>query len=409
VEHHTRECMPQIAHAEQLAAEVITPAGETSSSILAMFLSSNRIADNRTRILAVPADVESKLAERLPGYMVPTILFVLPNLPMTTTDKIDRRRLREIGASYSAQQLADLRSQTQGEKRMPSTEIENKLQQLCSQVLNISSASIGMDDSFFRLGGNSIAAMKLVAQARNVDLQLSVADIFKHPLLCDLSQRVVVGSANSNRDVPAFSLVGSMSGTPDDLGTALAGHGLDVQLIEDAYPCTPLQEALLSVTTRKPGHYVLQTVLHLSPDIDLNRFRASWERTVQSCPILRTRILYHQNYGLLQMAIKEDINWLETESLEDHLRRANETPVELGQPLTRYSLICDPTTQNSQFVWTIHHALFDGVSMSLVLDLLHNIYQGNQPKNRLEYKYFMRYALDKRDTVAETYWRLELA
>jgi amino acid adenylation domain-containing protein/non-ribosomal peptide synthase protein (TIGR01720 family) len=198
VEYHVRECMLEAEHAEQLAAEVIVPGNDDASPLLAVFLSggggyqpedspADRSSDKAVQsgicVLAVPVEAEGRLAERLPCYMVPTVCFVLPRLPMTITDKINRKRLREIGASYSVQQLADLRSKAQGDKRMASTDTERRLQQLWARVLNIDPASIGVEDSFFQLGGDSITAMKLVAEARSVDLQLSVADIFQQPTI----------------------------------------------------------------------------------------------------------------------------------------------------------------------------------------------------------------------------------
>ncbi len=46
------------------------------------------------------------------------------------------------------------------------------MQQLWAKVLRIEPESIGLDDSFFRLGGDSIGAMKLVGKARQAGLQL---------------------------------------------------------------------------------------------------------------------------------------------------------------------------------------------------------------------------------------------
>ncbi|KAG9375543.1 hypothetical protein A1F94_013893 [Pyrenophora tritici-repentis] len=119
-----------------------------------------------------PSQVDSQLSERLPSYMVPGVYFSVAQLPMTTSCKTDRKRLREIGATFSAQQLAELRTRSQGPKRQPSTDKEKAMQQLWAQVLNIDADSIGLDDSFFRLGGDSIAAMKLVAEARKQNVHL---------------------------------------------------------------------------------------------------------------------------------------------------------------------------------------------------------------------------------------------
>jgi hypothetical protein len=99
--------------------------------------------------------------------MVPAVYFAVRELPMTATGKTDRKRLREMGASFTAQQLADLRGGQRGEKRQPTTDAERKLQGLWARALNLDPASIGLDDSFFRLGGDSVTAIKMANMARS--------------------------------------------------------------------------------------------------------------------------------------------------------------------------------------------------------------------------------------------------
>ncbi|OSS43187.1 hypothetical protein B5807_12177, partial [Epicoccum nigrum] len=250
--------------------------------------------------------------------------------------------------------------------------------------------------------------MKLVAEARKTGLQLSVADVFQHPRLWALAKRGVVNSKPPEIDVPPFSLTGNMPALLDDLVTVLSGYGLDKQAIEDAYPCTPLQEGLISLTTRRPGDYVLQTTLRLSPDIDLSRFRAAWEFIVQSCAILRTRIIYHDTYGLLQIVIKEEAGWIDVDTLGHYLEEDQKTKMGLGKPLTQYALVHDLKTSQKLFVWTVHHALYDRTSQSLIFGLLNSIYNGTPITPYREYKYFIRYTLDQSDETAKVYWGSEL-
>jgi len=51
------------------------------------------------------------------------------------------------------------------------------------QVRNVKPASIGLDDSFFRLGSDSNVAMRLVGEARGMGMQRSVVDLFRDPQL----------------------------------------------------------------------------------------------------------------------------------------------------------------------------------------------------------------------------------
>ncbi|CAI7608715.1 unnamed protein product [Penicillium glandicola] len=103
VEHHILDCLP--TKASQVVAEVIVPEGETSHrSVLVAFIQvdENDMKVNEKSTLPaktypMAADIKKKLAYHLPSYMVPAAFFALPDLPLTATGKMNRRRLREIG------------------------------------------------------------------------------------------------------------------------------------------------------------------------------------------------------------------------------------------------------------------------------------------------------------------------
>jgi aryl carrier-like protein len=65
---------------------------------------------------------------------------------------------------------------------------EQTLQHLWARVLHREADSIGPDDNFFRLGGDSILVMKLASQAGDQGLKIRVPDVFLHPRLKDLAR-----------------------------------------------------------------------------------------------------------------------------------------------------------------------------------------------------------------------------
>ncbi|CAE7221409.1 Nonribosomal peptide synthetase 3, partial [Pyrenophora teres f. teres] len=201
IEHHLRECLPE---ATQMAVEVILPSEESKHATLAAFV---RLEQDYCHI---PAVVDA-LAERLPTHMIPTIFITLEVFPMTTSGKTDRKVLREIGASFTPQQLANVRTSRQGQKRQPTTPAERAMQQLWAGVLAIAPDSIGLDDSFFRLGGDSIAAMKLVGEVRRAGIQLTVADLFRNPRLDQLTAAATASTHASPVSIPQVEHVGPVA------------------------------------------------------------------------------------------------------------------------------------------------------------------------------------------------------
>ncbi|MFF9645648.1 non-ribosomal peptide synthetase [Kitasatospora aureofaciens] len=109
--------------------------------------------------------------ERLPAYMVPTAFVSVPALPLTPNGKLDRRALPEPSTGST--------------RRAPTTERQRQLCALFAEVLE--APEIGVDDSFFELGGQSLAAMRLVSRIRaELKVPLTVTQFFDVPSVAAL-------------------------------------------------------------------------------------------------------------------------------------------------------------------------------------------------------------------------------
>ncbi|KAH7116165.1 hypothetical protein B0J11DRAFT_593923 [Dendryphion nanum] len=419
VESHVRDCIPGI---EEVVAEVISPVGKESSPMLAVFVVETREENTdssaadpaHTSVMQIGADITDKLHEVLPRYMVPGVFFTFSQLPMTAAGKIDRRRLREIGSSFSVQQLADMRTPNLEEKPQPSTKSERVMQQLWAQVLRLKSDSIGLDDSFFRLGGDSIAAMKLVGNARQAGIHLTVANIFQHPRLAEMSCLKSAYTHSVTEEIPAFSLLLGQDVDVAQVREEVAiSCNINTAIVEDIYPCSPLQEGLISLTLKKAGgDYVMQSVLELKDSIDEGAFRAAWEQVVHSTPILRTRIIQHDKLGLLQVVVAEKLKWTEAvaDNLDEYAKQDKDHVIKLGEPLARYNIVKEPRRGGRRwFVWTIHHALYDGWTLPRIVDKVREVYNGGTPEKQPGFNTFIGYLGQQDQKAVETYWTDSLA
>ncbi|BCB89714.1 non-ribosomal peptide synthetase [Phytohabitans suffuscus] len=111
----------------------------------------------------------------LPDYMVPSAFAVLDSLPLTPNGKLDRRALPEpVFAGASAY-------------REPGTPRQETLCSLFADALGV--ARVGVDDSFFFLGGQSINGIRLIDLVNKaLDVELSIDELFDYPTVSDLDR-----------------------------------------------------------------------------------------------------------------------------------------------------------------------------------------------------------------------------
>ncbi|RFU74820.1 destruxin synthetase, 1 [Trichoderma arundinaceum] len=409
VEYRIKEALGDV---EKVAVDVISPRGEEANHfILTAFTQPNGLFPStpatrdpfKAIILSITPHIQEHLARNLPSYMIPTLFFTMSKLPTTPTGKIDRRRLRAIGSSFSLQDLADLRTSSVFPKRQPSIKKQQQIQSLWSQVLHLRISSISLDDTFVQLGGDSLGAMKVVSKARKIGLDLSVADILGSLPLEEVANKVQQISFHGPVDIPAFHLLPEESDLPL-LSNELQGlYGIQKEAIVDMYPCTPLQEGLFSLSVTQ-GDYITQRILRLAFDLDLDLFRAAWETVSGALEILRTRIIAPNHGRLLQVVVNQPISFVTATGLKQYLEADKAHHMTLGQPLVRYALVKDEMGLYSHFVLTIHHALYDGWSMRLILDSVEKIYRGQSLGFQPRFNGFIDYVNRQSTELAKSYW-----
>ena len=117
------------------------------------------------------------LAERLPAYMVPAAVVVIEALPLTVNGKLDTRAL-------PAPEYTDV-----DRYRAPASAVEEILAGIYAQVLGLE--RVGVDDSFFDLGGDSLSAMRVIAAINTgLDAGLAVRALFEAPTVAQLAPRI---------------------------------------------------------------------------------------------------------------------------------------------------------------------------------------------------------------------------
>ncbi|KIW72922.1 hypothetical protein PV04_01081 [Phialophora macrospora] len=394
-------------------AEVIVPSGSGGQPILMAFIAFQSTKGQESTDLqwAPPpkdlqemlsaADVE--LAKVLPRYMVPTAYVPVNYIPVMISGKIDRKGLRQFGATFDLRQLDQGTTQTAPRQL---SDLEQSVRLAWSQTLRLDPETIRPDDNFFALGGDSLMAMKLVSACRAQGLDVTVAHIFRCPTLLAMADVVQTCSSQTQIEAPAFSMI-----SQDAESACLEASqscGTDPAAIEDIYPCTPSQESLFTFSIKSTRAYIAQRVSCIPSHISLDAWKKAWEEVVAASPMLRTRLVQLQDPGLQQVVLRESIRWRYSTDLSQYLEDDQSEKMELGQSLARYAIVDNSKDDKRYMVWTIHHVLYDGWSEPLILQKVSNALRGEQIEPRAEMKDFVRYVRGVDEVEVQQFWRQEL-
>ncbi|MFM0598518.1 condensation domain-containing protein, partial [Paraburkholderia dilworthii] len=200
------------------------------------------------------AQLEASLARVLPPHMVPGAYVLLDALPLTHNGKLDR-------AALPAPQAPDA-----GEPVEPATPSELTLAQIWRDVLGLE--RVGAHDDFFRLGGDSILSLQVVARAQEVGLDITPRQLFEHPNIAALA-----AVADTQRDRPRAR-------------ASVERH--------DTMPLTPIQSWFFELHPRGESHWNQSVLLRSDAALDTRALQSAWQRLQKRHDALRLRFVRAQ-------------------------------------------------------------------------------------------------------------------
>jgi acyl carrier protein len=132
------------------------------------------------------SELHEYLKGKLPDYMIPSAFVMMDELPLTPNGKVDRRALP--GPERS-------RDEVEGEYQAARTPVEEMMVVIWAGILGIE--QVGIHDNFFKLGGHSLIATRIVSRIRDAfGVELPLRTVFESPTVAGLAERV----ANANKE-----------------------------------------------------------------------------------------------------------------------------------------------------------------------------------------------------------------
>ncbi|KAH8426366.1 uncharacterized protein LDX57_004104 [Aspergillus melleus] len=408
---------------KDVVAEVITPSSTSDSPWLAAFVtlvepgpesSSTGIIPSLDTLLPssfaeTTAAVVRQLESVLPSYMVPSLVIPLRRMLHTPSEKVDRRLLREAIATIPRHELDRHLAPEAIDKRAPSTEAEYLLRDIWARVLRVTADEIGADDSFFRLGGDSISAVRAPVEARSSGVKHSVGELLQWQTISVVAERsahIPTREHSWTTPVP-FSLV-SDSEKASVLSSVLCKmRSLMPDDVQDIIPAAPLQA--FYITHSSPVSMTQSFETHF----DTSRFRNACTRLVAQHTILRTAFVRH-NKRFFQVILKEfdpKIEFIECADPEQWVQaKSNEpssaTTAESSIPLA-FTVVTSSTQQWCMLIIQISHAQYDGLSVPVLWEDLITAYQEGELKESGQFRDVVSYRLDA-ENPSLPFWKDQL-
>lgn len=412
VEHHLRQCLaayPDIT----VVAEVVRPSGD-AAPLLAAFLAIGEAADadmaiRNATLDALIAPMEDRLAENLPAHMIPTAYIPVSKIHLTGTGKTDRRRLRELVAAMTFEQLANLNpTRSHGPRYEPGTEAERQLQQLWASVLPIDANSISITDNFSHIGGDSISAMRLVAATRNRGLNLDIADVFRHPCLKEMAGKITTKSA-ANHEAAPFSLVRV---DLDQIHFILHNYYSRNTVIMDVLPITDFQEGCIKYAVSTPLGRTQQFFFDLPPAVKPEEVIHACNRLWQHIDMLRAIFVrVDQKYlQVIPQNIPLDLAIHAVECPAEASKQwfvSDSSVLEFGKCDFRMGIFHYPG-KPIRLAMRLSHALYDGFMLTQIVTSLAAFLDRNAPPPVVPFSAYMQNMHDQRQ-LSVPFWQDLLA
>ncbi|MEZ3182638.1 amino acid adenylation domain-containing protein, partial [Streptomyces pimonensis] len=336
------------------------------------------------RIAGLPAELRTLAERALPEALVPAAFVVLAELPLTANGKLDR-------AALPAPDFA-----AAPDSRAPRDATEQALCTAFAQLLGV--PHVGIDDSFFALGGDSVLAMRLVGAVRRAGIDLAVRDVFAHPTVAALAPLAREAGDTDVTGPPQGACEGPLLPVPAPVRERLTAPypgPADMPIL----PLTPLQEGLLfeslaAAQAPRDGEdarareddYTVQLALTLDGPLDPVRLRTAWTRLLARHGSLRAAFVHDADAGPVQIVSGEAAPpWRETDlSTADgperearlaELRTAErQTPFDPARPPLLRVALARLAPHRYTMIVTYHHILLDGWSQPLLLNELLTAY-----------------------------------
>jgi amino acid adenylation domain-containing protein/non-ribosomal peptide synthase protein (TIGR01720 family) len=301
-------------------------------------------------------EILEHLRERLPDYMVPGSFVKLDRLPLTYTGKVDRRLLKAAGGESLNEKRA---------YEAPRNETEQALVDIWSKVLALD--KIGIHDVFFQIGGDSLAALRVIDLVHQNGLECTPNQLMNNPTIARLAKVVSLKQIESND---------RMTNNHSDAGPKIL-------------PLTGDQKWFLDIIPKRinPSRFNMAILVEVDFPLDPSLIRKVLDHLLGCHEALKACFIKQEGVWkqhILERLDQEYVHYYDLSSLsEDEQRVTLEETIEKLQdsldiikgPLLKFAYFNLGEARSGRFFAAIHHLVGDNTSLMILLNDFQTAYQ----------------------------------
>ena len=350
---------------------------------------------NRTALVAVVAtsadanwspllvQLRKNVGAQLPSYASPSYWIKLDEIPHNVNGKMDVSKLKKMVESLDERELLSA-TRSRRDSILTSAE-EDEIVQAVAGRLGIAPLNIDLHVSFLDLGGSSLDAIHVCSELKDKGVVVDVASILQAESLKQVADecKQIDGLA---KDPEPFSLAPPKFRRKDSM--------------LDAYPTTPLQEALLAETLMGNDHYVYRRAFRIQNSTP-PELKAAFESVISQSALLRTGFVFHKGSFMQVVNVSIELPWQELDTdAELYLKAPVRSFGSIDAPLFRATVI-----NGNVLVVDIHHALFDFWSSRFLFDDINSLLLGKSQIPRASFSNYVQFQREQHNESTQTFWQ----
>jgi len=412
------------AYVEAVATLVLRHPKQQKDQLVSFVVAGSEPSNKRSNPMVLTETIHLQLISKLvaacrsklPVYMVPTHFLPVSYMPLSVNNKVDNKALKVLYQDTTLEVLQHLAKRD--DDTVEWSDVEQHLRSVLVDVTKLESSEISRSSTIFELGLDSVSVVGLARKLKKSGFAAATPSlVMQNPALSQMASALVKEAGYLDGEFARLEAARQQIAAFVNKNSFMITETLRLQAedIQRIFPCTSLQEGMIArFLDSETPLYFNSFPMVLDASTDVGKLHDAWKTVAQSIDMLRTCFCETPD-GYAQVVLKRaPILWEEVdinnEGFQDEVSQGLVRSVGRNRNLhyPPVSILCIHTPTRCILTLNIFHALYDGNSLSLILNYLQRVYFGEFSPRRLQFGDVATHLLSTDLKEAQKFWKENL-